>query len=214
MAADLPFSTTWPGTLQDVIPSYAFQEYADDADIKAFITAYNRLAQGYVDWFNQIDLPIYTNPLIAGALLDWVGNGLYGVQRPTLQSGSSFTIGPYNTYAYNTLALNTSQTTIVSSSFVANDDIYKRVLTWQHYKGDGFQFNITWLKRRIMRFLLGVNGTDPVGTNDLRDVSISSAWVIRIRNSASFPAAQALSDCILGGVVNLPFQFTYTVQLA
>ncbi|WMJ65680.1 hypothetical protein RBI80_00330 [Klebsiella variicola] len=33
-------------------------------------------------------------------------------------------------------------------------------MTWNFYKGDGFYFSIPWIKRRILRFLLGVNGTD------------------------------------------------------
>ena len=33
-------------------------------------------------------------------------------------------------------------------------------MTLEFYKGDGFYFSIPWIKRRILRFLLGVNGTD------------------------------------------------------
>ncbi|MGA3767720.1 hypothetical protein ACPBXC_29065, partial [Escherichia coli] len=40
------------------------------------------------------------------------------------------------------------------------DDLFKRIMTWNFYKGDGFYFSIPWIKRRILRFLLGVNGTD------------------------------------------------------
>jgi len=41
------------------------------------------------------------------------------------------------------------------------DDIFKRILTWNLYKGDGNRFSMRWLKRRIARFLFGVNGIDP-----------------------------------------------------
>ena len=50
--------------------------------------------------------------------------------------------------------------------------MYKRILTWFFYKGDGQAFTIKWLKRRVMRFLLGVNGTDP-GINQTYQVSVT-----------------------------------------
>lgn len=213
---DLPFSTTWPGYLGKVIPSYSFSQYADDEDIQAFITAYNQNAQQYIDWFAQISLPIYTGPMIVGNLLDWVGVGLYGVPRPTLAAGITKTIGPYNTYAYNTLGFNMSKVKSNVTVYIASDDIYKRVITWQHYKGDGFQFTITWLKRRIKRFIDGLNGTDPVSTNDLTDISVTvsgTAFAITIANSVLYSGAQAFAACISSQVLNLPFQFTFTVAL-
>jgi len=60
---------------------------------------------------------------LTGPLLDFVCVGLYGVQRPAYQG------------------------------VVVDDDIYWRTVCWQHFKGDGFQFNERWLKRRIARFL-------------------------------------------------------------
>ena len=39
--------------MQDTIPAYPYQQYADDADIQAFFAAYNSLAQGYLDWYNS-----------------------------------------------------------------------------------------------------------------------------------------------------------------
>ena len=44
---------------------------------------------------------------------------------------------------------------------VTTDDVFKRIMTWNFYKGDGNVFNVRWLKRRIMRFLIGVDGTAP-----------------------------------------------------
>ena len=48
-----------------------------------------------------------------------------------------------------------------SNVTVTTDDIFKRIITWNFYKGDGKVFNIRWLKRRIMRFLYGTNGSAP-----------------------------------------------------
>ena len=216
MTNDLPFSTTWPGTLQSAIPSYVYLEYNDDDDLQALFAANNALMQQYITLFNTISLPIYTGPLIIGQLLDWVGVGLYGVGRPTLATGTVREIGAYGTYQFGVLGFGYGREISSQSYFVATDDIYKRVLTWQHYKGDGFNFNITWLKRRVMRFINGRNGTDPLSTNDLRNIGVTvqnSAFTIRIFHSASYSGAAAFAACIQSGILNLPFQFTYTVIL-
>jgi hypothetical protein len=154
------FPPAVPTTLTKTIPSYLYTQYADDDDLQAFVDAFNTLAQQYVDWFVNIGLPVYTAPQISGPLLDWVAQGLYGLSRPSLPSGHTQTIGPLNTYAFNSLTLNSSGTIGSVNYFATNDDVYKRILTWHFYKGDGKVFNIRWLKRRIMRFLYGVNGAD------------------------------------------------------
>ena len=130
------FSMDSPG-VPKTIPSYLYTLYQDDDDLQAFVAEYNTLTQGYVDWFNQVDLPIYTGPLIVGYFLDWVSMGLYGYVRP---AGTM-------------------------------DDVLKRSLTWHFYKGDGRYFDVRWLKRRVMRFLEGVDGTDQ-GTASTYDVSV------------------------------------------
>ncbi|WP_258557194.1 hypothetical protein [Kluyvera ascorbata] len=59
---------------------------------------------------------------------------------------------------------------------MASDDLFKRIMTWNFYKGDGFYFTIPWLKRRVLRFLTGVDGVDVV--NDQR-------WSISVLFSSS-----------------------------
>lgn len=160
MAIAVSFPPDGPTTQTAVIPSYLYQEYSDDDTLQAFVQAFNGLAQNYIDTFNALNLPVYTNDIISGALLDWVGAGLYGMPRPALASGQPALIGPLNTWQLNTIPLNTS--ILISPDVVAtSDDIYKRILTWHLFKGDGKVFNIRWLKRRIMRFLIGVNGSNP-----------------------------------------------------
>lgn len=233
-------------TTQQTIPSYLYQEYADDQDLQAFVASYNSLAQEYVNWFNQIGLPIYTGYLIAGLLLDWVAAGLYGQIRPSLQIGNYRTTGPFNTYAFNGNGYNRQGRTGKVSSYVVSDDIFKRILTWNYYKGDGNVFDIRWLKRRIMRFLLGTNGTAP-DIDQTYDVSITfgvgnQANIVLISGSATslkkttyndfafntrafnenvssfnptppYPLAPALKAAILAGVLQLPFQYTWTVSI-
>ena len=110
---------------------------------------------------------------MTGALLDWVAQGLYtNAARPTLASGRNTNLGPLNTFQLNQIALNSFKVIGPSDLSVTSDDIYKRIITWNYYKGDGKQFNIRWLKRRIMRFLLGTNGTD-INPNTTYQVSVT-----------------------------------------
>jgi hypothetical protein len=173
-----PFPPETVTGLQTVIPSYLYQEYSDDDDCQGFVDAQNDSQQDYVDTFNALNLPIYTGQpsLVAGQLLDWVGTGVYGMSRPALTSGRPLTMGPLNTWGYNWLfpmwgvppagvevefGLNMLQLLSVGEIIITDDDLYRRILTWHLYKGDGNYFSIPWLKRRVWRFLYGTDGTAP-----------------------------------------------------
>lgn len=143
--------------ISKTIKSYLYFEYNDDEDLQAFITAYNTLTQIYVDWFFTISLPVYTEPQINGALLDWVALGLYGIARASIGIFVNRLQGTLNSYEMNTTEMNGFSSVV---NYTLTDDQYKRVLTWHFYKGDGKYFTISWLKRRIERFLYGTNGTD------------------------------------------------------
>jgi hypothetical protein len=153
------FPPIGPTTLQNTIPSYLYKEYDDDQDLQAFVYAYNQISQTYLDWFNTINLPIYTG--LSAPLLDWVAQGLYGLARPTLFSYNFTTTGTFGkiqfgTYNYGKFDVLENITNVT----VTSDDIYKRILTWHFYKGDGKNVNALWMKRRVARFIYGVNGTD------------------------------------------------------
>lgn len=167
---DMAWATT-PTWLTRTLPSYLYIQYNDDEDLQAFVASQNQLQQELLNWFIAIGLPIYTGPLIVGALLDWVALGLYGQSRPTLASGVNKNLGPFNTLTYNSLAYNAMDTIESADFFATTDDVFKRIITWNFYKGDGRQFSVRWLKRRVMRFLLGENGTDP-GIDQTYQVSV------------------------------------------
>lgn len=154
------FPPLGPTGLVEVLPSYLYQEYNDDGDLQAFVATFNQLSQNYVDTFNALNLPIYTSDLISGSLLDWVAEGIYGLSRPSLSSGQFKTVGPYNTYQFNKAWYNYFKLSGPDVVVATSDDIFKRILTWHLYKGDGKVFSIRWLKRRIMRFLFGEDGVD------------------------------------------------------
>lgn len=146
--------------LQQVIPSYLYQEYADDDNLQAFVNSFNSLAQGYLDWFNYAPLAVYTAAGINDALLDWTATGIYGIPRPVLSNVSNQTQAGFGEIHFGQLAYGTLDYITTGSSNLASDDLYKRVLTWNLYKGDGQHFCMQWLKNRIARFLQGANGSD------------------------------------------------------
>jgi hypothetical protein len=211
---------TAPTTVQQVIPSYLYWQYNDDVDLQAFVASYNTLAQQILNTFNALNLPIYTSDLIVGPVLDWVAKGIYGVDRPVLSFSNLKVVGgydstPYDTVPYDTLKSLGSVTTIATS-----DDIFKRILTWNLYKGDGRIFNPAWLKRRVLRFLNGLNGTDPgIDQTYLISVTYGGSRAITIDLTAyiaSQPSSQLptiFQAALQSQALNLPFQYTYTVTL-
>ncbi|HGW3962129.1 TPA: hypothetical protein ACNIC3_001657 [Citrobacter freundii] len=148
--------------LEDIIRSYLYTQYNDDDNIRAFVTAYNTMAKNIYDWMKNANLPIFVGGYNAGDQLRWIARGIYGVKPPVLSSGRQLVIGDFNTFTFNSVPFNTRKVINQSEQVVVSDDLFKRIMTWNFYKGDGFYFTIPWLKRRIMRFLTGVNGVDVV----------------------------------------------------
>jgi hypothetical protein len=204
-------------TLTQTIGQYLYEQYNDDADLQAFVDAYNRMVQSYIEWFVSVPLPVYTTPAISGPLLDWVGTGLYGYPRPVLQSGRNTNIGPYNTFKFNQIVYNGFIRNTQQSVVTTDDDTYKRLLTWHLYKGDGKVFSVEWLKRRVIRFLAGVNGTDVDIDNTFAiSVTFQSPNGVTIKISTVNTYGYTLSkvfyfiQAVASGVIEFPFQYQFT----
>lgn len=194
--------------LQQIIPSYLYQEYANDETLQAFVTAQNGLTQGYLDWFNTIPLGVYASTVITGGLLDWIGAGIYNITRPVLSTSNANIIAGYNSTAYNTQAYDTGTKISGGTALIASDDIYKRVMTWNLYRGDGMVFTIGWLKNRIARFLYGANGTDYDVLNVQPSVTCSNGVF-----AISAFSSQIFSDLELAynnNALSFPFQYSMT----
>lgn len=198
--------------LQQIIPAYVYMEYADDDNIQAWFMAQNAYATQFLLWFNTLNLPIYTGGIVAGALLDWVAQGLYGITRPSVTTGGRRSVAATNSGAIESKATNTRKITSNEVLQSASDDIFRRVITWNFYKGDGFYFNIQWLKRRVLRFLNGPNGISPAIDNTYAaSVAVTgSAYAITVPtgNAANVALLNAL---IKSGACTTPFQYTFTV---
>jgi hypothetical protein len=240
------FPPSGPTSLTQTIPSYLYQQYSDDDDLQAWVAAYNTLTQQYVDWFVQYNLAVYTADNISGSLLDWIGEGLYGIKRSALSTGHSRLVGPYNTFAYNTWQFNRLKLIPPSDYAMMSDDVYKRVMTWHLYKGDGKVFDLRWLKRRIERFLTGANGSAGQ-TDQTYDISVTfgtanqvninlqpnrrrfvtgALYGVPLYNRVRFnefdsqpsrvplsPMAPIFKAAVDAGVLELPFQFSFVVNV-
>jgi len=213
----MPLATS-PTSLQVVLGSYLYSQYSDDDDLQGFVAAQNLYTQSYLDTFNGLNLPIYTQ--LTGALLDWVGQGLYGISRPGLPSGGSGARGPLATYRYAPgfgAAIGPAYAVYVppvSPTFTATtDDVYKRILTWALYKGDGKIFNMRWLKRRIYRFLNGANGVDfPIDQTYNVSVAFTGPYAATITLATS-TMSTIFQTAVANGVLELPFMISWTVTL-
>jgi len=242
-------------TRAKIIPSYPYVQYNDDPNIVAFFGAYNIMAQAYLDAFNNLNLPVYTQGNIVNQLLEWVATGLYGNPKPTLYVGNTKTSGEYNTDDYNVDGYNQVISVTTDTVYSTNDDVYKRILTWNLYKGDGKQFNIVWLKKRCMRWLIGPNGvaptvdqTYPVSVQfntsehpgvDVVTITIHLSTTRLVSEYGDFDSpqydtsvynntqtryvaqeysflpivAEQLKEAIESGAVNLPFGYTFYVDV-
>ena len=197
-------------TTTTIIPSYPYVQFADDANISAWFTAYNTYAQQYLDWFNNTPLFDYTNSAVTGDFLDWIANGVYGVYRTPIPYGQDRYIGPVNTYTPNYIPFNQRKQTTSASSYVMTDDVFRRVITWNFYKGDGLNPSIPWLKRRIARFL----GDDVVSHSDISVTMSGRTVAIKIINSSKYDKTLLtyMESVISLGYVNMPFNYTFTVE--
>ena len=243
------FPPSEPTTLTTIIPMVLYMEYNDDPDLQSGVYSYNGFAQAYVNWFNETTLADYTSDAISGALLDWTAAGIYGFLRPALSSGQFRSVGPFNTYGFNEWPFNKLAIVGPKDVTITTDDIFKRCMTWNFYKGDGNRFTVKWLKRRIIRFLTGENGTAPnidntypvsvsFGGNSLVSINIAqgsrkitggalynrfgfnqagiamnSIQSVFIPVSNPFPLATVLKEALDGGVLQLPFQYTFVVTV-
>jgi hypothetical protein len=180
-------------------------------NLQAFFVAYNQLSQEMYDKLLALNLPIYTQQ--TGIVLDWVGAGLYGLVRPSLgTAGTASFFGIYNTENYDTTTYGRGVKSTAPLFYQVNDDFYKRILTWQFYKGDGFQFTTTWLKRRVLRFLYGTDGIDfPIDNTYQISITYSLPNNILITIPDIPNVSIYFQQAILNGVLNVPFNYAISV---
>ena len=198
--------------LQPFPGAYCFQQYADDDNIQAWFTAYNQIAEQYLLWFNTLNLPIYTGGIVSGALLDWVAQGIYGMMRPSVTTGSTTGKGAMAELPMGWQPMGFFSRSSTEALQSTTDDIFRRAITWNFYKGDGFVFNVEWLKRRVLRFLNGPNGIAPAIDNTFAVSVAMSGAAFTVTVPTGNAANVALLDALINsGACATPFQYSFTV---
>lgn len=187
---------------------YLYKQYQDDQNLDAFVRAYNAMAQEYLDYFNSVNLPIYTE--LAGELLDWVGASFYGLPRPLIGNPSG---AIYNAFKYNQAAYGSGAV----GALLATDDAYKRILTWFNFTGDGRYTTIEWLKRRIKRFVVGLNGAAPA-IDHTNEISVQFGWNNSITIVINYPddkgSVNMACTYINSGLLPMPFRYSVYARSA
>jgi hypothetical protein len=101
----------------------------------------------------------------------------------------------------NTLPLNMNKVLYPTHFYIVDDDLYKRILTWHLFKGDGKYFDVRWWKRRIMRFITGVNGgpgpDGVLGPVDTSAISISISPVDQVQISIGWIRRRLVGAALL-----------------
>lgn len=64
----------------NIVPAYLYNQYKDDANLKAFVDFFNITAQDYLTSIAALNIPVVMEQ--KGDMLDYVGNNLFGVPRP------------------------------------------------------------------------------------------------------------------------------------
>jgi hypothetical protein len=212
------FPPSAPTVLTGILPAYVFLEYSDDDNIQAFNSAFNGIAQQYQTWFATSNPPVYT--ALTDSTLDWIAQGIYGISRPALPYGQTQAIGPLATWTPANWVVASYQVVGVVNLFTTTDDIFKRIITWFFFKGDGQAYSTTWLKRRVMRFLIGTSGTAPnIGNTYPISVVYNGGGLVTITITLTTAAgivqsnAQIFQAAVASGAVSLPFQYSFTVVI-
>jgi len=234
------YQENWAPPIQAVIPSYLYAQYNDDENLQSFVSTFNAMAQGYLQFAIQNNPGVYTNVNISGPFLDFVGSQLYGIQRPATGTLTITKRGAWGSVPYLSLPYGYMRVVESGSASLVSDDIYKRVLTWFLYLGDGKQMSVQWIKRRIARFLFGADGGDvnvdtyfqvsvyqpslpPTGAygtvayarvayanENIKTAIAKHNYAVDIPSSVT---ASIFQDLVASGVLPLPFQIRFSIVL-
>lgn len=222
-----------------ILPAYPFVQYNDDDNVVAFFQAYNQLAREYLTAFTKLNLGFWAGEIINGPLLDWIALGIYGTQRhiivnlqyPNKDDEIDFkSEGVYNTIEYDNVAYNEFKNKAVATTQYMSDDFFRRILLWNFFKEDGFQFSIPWLKKRMGRFFKAFRG-DPFSSWDSKDiengydltyysVTVNKGVFTILIDPNAYRDSEGLHEdwfeffklCMETRLINLPFQYTFIVN--
>lgn len=186
-------------------PAYLYGQYNNDPDIQATRDAYNQEAQYIFNWLQTNPIADYRGDPISGPLLDFVAQGLYNMtRRVQVASTLGGVKGSFGDAAFGTseFAGGTYQEPD-SQAISLSDDQFRRAITWNIFSGDGWTFSTNWLRRRIARFIFGVDGASDINVDDQQLISIMWTSLRTATVYVTSPASSAtLTGLLLIGISN------------
>ncbi|QCE32955.1 hypothetical protein FAI41_04725 [Acetobacteraceae bacterium] len=196
-----------------ILKAYVYQQYSDDSDIMALFESYNQIAQDYLKTFISHCPAIYIDDFWSAGELTYLAWFLWGQRRWYSDYASSIDLeGAIDELAIDEVAAGGSVPT-PRQKLLINDDTFRRIMTWNLYRGDGPQFSIPWLKKRIKRWMIGVNGYAPL-FGDANEVSVHvSEKIVNISVVTSDTTLLlSLQAALYSGALNVPVGFTFNFK--
>ncbi|MDF7675085.1 hypothetical protein PT277_05140 [Acetobacteraceae bacterium ESL0709] len=194
---------------------HPYNQFTDDEDIAAFFTAFYKIARQTISWMAEHPFAFYVGPQLTGGFLNYCTYCLYGQFRYKISyvQVQHYT-GSINEEEINIKSIDEETITKTYLGTSISDDLHKRITTWNFYKGDGLNFTIPWLKRRVMRFLTGDNGHTGKFNNCVPvSVGVNAHEVTITISPGNWDSnlVDILSKIINNGILNMPPMFLFTV---
>lgn len=222
-----PLQTAWPAYLyQQYSDDANLQAFVDsiNASVQQHIDWFNQhplalysaMSGALLDWIGTqlygIPRPMITVPTPTVASTNNAepyADAVYGINQFGYGvSGANDAPYVINTDAYMTQHY--AQSGFASASKTAppltyqpaTDDVYRRLIQWNTYRGDGVTFTMRWLKNRVARFLgMSTTGSPPSIEQAANHTIVIGAPLSVLR--------QSLQSLFTDGYVVVPAQYAY-----
>jgi hypothetical protein len=228
--------------ITSTIKSYVYTQYADDPDISAFFASYNALSQGNLDDINGYQLPIYLNQsgaLLDWAASSIYGIFRPSLSSGSPRPIGPYDTFAFNTEDFDGFRLINSSTNFIADDLTYQriiqwttfkGDGYHFTIRWLKNRVERFlrgaifpdqTYEVSVAFTTDTDILISVSETNQVLTggpfyNAQNFNGLGAAFnQVKTQGSTHAPTAlaSALKAAVNSGILTLPFQYTFTVQI-
>jgi len=228
--------------ITSTIKSYVYIQYADDPDISAFFASYNALSQQNLDQINGYQLPIYSSQggaLLDWAASSIYGIFRPSLSSGGPRPIGPYDTAPYNTEPYdgfrrindstNFIADDLTYQRIIQWNTFKGDGFHftirwlknrvERFLRGATFPDQTYEVSVSFTSETDV--LISVSETNQVLTggafyNSQNFGGMGNAFnQVKTQGTTHAPTAlaSALKSSVISGVLTLPFQYSFTVQI-
>lgn len=228
--------------ITSTIKSYVYTQYADDPDISAFFASYNALSQGNLDEINGYQLPIYLNQsgaLLDWAASSIYGIFRPSLSSGGPRPIGPYDTFAFNTEDFDGFRLINSSTNFIADDLTYQriiqwntfkGDGYHFTIRWLKNRVERFlrgaifpdqTYEVSVAFTTDTDVLISVSETNQILTggpfyNAQNFNGLGMAFnQVKTQGSTHAPTAlaSALKAAVNSGILTLPFQYTFTVQI-